>query len=581
VLSYAPQVALTLAKRAFLVGALAAILGAGAILFAQPRAASAHPLGNFTINLYAHVQLTVDDARVRYVVDIAEIPAFQEFGTIDTDGDGTVSDAESATYLDTLSARVRDDLHLQIEGERVNLEAVTSELSFPAGQGGLDTQRVVIDYAGPMPDGWQDDAPLSVEFRDGNYAERIGWHEVIVTSLDGVSIVDANVPSQDASAELTAYPEAELQDPLNVSSATFSFEPGPGTGAAPLATTAAAAAEEGSRGGDRFTSLVSEDEVTVPFLMGAMLIAAGFGALHALGPGHGKTVVAAYLVGERGTARHAVALGLMVTATHTVSVFALGLITLYASQFIVPERLYPWLSLASGLIVVTLGGGLLISRLRSVRGQRSAVGRQPRTAVGAPVPALAFAGGGVATTPNGGWMVGGGAHEGGSRATPAAQTEASAAGGHAHANGQKHGHSHVKEHGHSHAVPGADGSPVTWRSLLALGVSGGIVPCPSALVVLLGAISLHRVGLGLLLVVAFSVGLAVVLTSIGLVLVWAKGAMSRSRLLAEGGRLRRVAFAPLAVASLPTVSALAITLVGVFMTVRAMMGETGSGFGLL
>jgi ABC-type nickel/cobalt efflux system permease component RcnA len=290
------------------------------------------------------------------------------------------------------------------------------------------------------------------------------------------------------------------------------------------------------RSDDRFTSLIASDDVTVPFMLGAMLISAGFGALHALGPGHGKTVVAAYLVGERGTARHAVLLGATVTGTHTVSVFALGLITLYASQLIVPERLYPWLTLVSGLMVVGLGGALLVSRVRGLQGRPG-----PRA----------------------------GLRPGPTPAGSAAKREIVV----------EHGHSH--EHDHSHAVPDPDGSPITWKGLLALGVSGGILPCPSALVVLLGAISLHRVGLGLLLVVAFSIGLAAVLTGIGLAMVWAGRAMSRSRWLGESGPLHRLAFAPLLIGALPSVSALAITAVGAVMTARAVMGETGGGFGLL
>jgi ABC-type nickel/cobalt efflux system permease component RcnA len=206
----------------------------------------------------------------------------------------------------------------------------------------------------------------------------------------------------------------------------------------------------------------------------ALTVAAGLGAFHALEPGHGKTVVAAYLVGARGTAWHALCLGLMVTATHTAGVYLLGLVTLYASHYVVPERLYPWLGILSGLTVAGLGCALF---LRRYTGED-----------------------------------------------------------HTHAHGHTHGHSHTHAHTagythhhhvhktHHHPSPG---ETVSLRQLLALGVTGGIVPCPAALVVLLSAVALQRVGFGLLLIVAFSVGLATVLIAVGLLMVYARRCMSR------------------------------------------------------
>jgi ABC-type nickel/cobalt efflux system permease component RcnA len=206
-----------------------------------------------------------------------------------------------------------------------------------------------------------------------------------------------------------------------------------------------------------------------------------------LSPGHGKSIVTAYLVGQRGTPKHAALLGLVVTVTHTVGVFALGLVTLLLSRFIVPDDLYPWLNLVSGLLVVSIGLAVLRTRVRHRR---------------------------------------------------------------AHARGDHH---HHHDHQHEH-------DDLSLRSLLAVGVSGGLLPCPSALVVLLGAISLHRVALGLLLIVAFSAGLALTITGIGLVAVFAKRAFARIPL--GGG----------AVAALPALSALVILGAGVVMTVHALPG---------
>ena len=218
-------------------------------------------------------------------------------------------------------------------------------------------------------------------------------------------------------------------------------------------------------------------------ILASLAAALFWGAAHALSPGHGKTIITAYLVGQRGTPRHAALLGLIVTITHTIGVFGLGLVTLALSQFIVPDRLYPWLNLVSGLLVVAIGASVLRSRLRR---------RQPR----------------------------------------------------------KHHHHHhhaTARRGHEHS-----------RSLFAVGVSGGLLPCPSALVVLLAAISLHRVAFGLLLILAFSAGLALTITGIGLAAVLARTAF------------RRVSFEGRLVRLLPAASALVILAAGVAMTFRAV-----------
>jgi ABC-type nickel/cobalt efflux system permease component RcnA len=226
-----------------------------------------------------------------------------------------------------------------------------------------------------------------------------------------------------------------------------------------------------------FASLVGRSHLSLLVILASLGAAMFWGAAHALSPGHGKTIVTAYLVGQRGTPKHAALLGLIVTATHTVGVFALGLVTLALSQFIVPDRLYPWLNLVSGVLVVGIGASVLRTRWRR----------------------------------------------------------------------RRHHHHH---HHHEH--------PTSFRSLLAVGVSGGLLPCPSALVVLLAAISLHRVAFGLLLIVAFSAGLALSITGVGLAAVVARSAFRRATF---EGRLVRL---------LPAASALVILAAGLAMTLRAV-----------
>jgi len=262
-----------------------------------------------------------------------------------------------------------------------------------------------------------------------------------------------------------------------------------------------------------FTALLTEPLRGPGMILFALAVAASLGAFHALEPGHGKTVVAAYLVGARGTVWHAVLLGLVVTASHTAGVYLLGGVTLYASRYVVPERLYPWLGAASGLVIVALGANLLYRRLAS--GRRSAPGHTHG--------------------------LGDGDHHG----HP----------GHDHSpDGHHHGHDHGDGHHHHHLPEG----PVSLRALVALGISGGIVPCPAALVVLLGAMASRQIGLGLLLIVAFSVGLAAVLIAIGLLVVCARRLVTRfDRTGVEGSLVHR--WLPLASASVMTVAGLVIT----------------------
>lgn len=419
-----------------------------AVSVAPPSTADAHPLGNFTVNLYSRLELYSDIIRVHYVLDMAEIPTFQEVDAVDTDGDDAVSDAEKERYAAQMAEDIRGDLYLTANGSPSRLDLLSRELSFPPGQGGLDTLRLTLVFESRSPG-----SELTVEYQDENYANRIGWREIVVQPADGVTLLQSTAPVEDVSDELRTYPGDLLSRPLDVSEVGFTFIPGTGAAAPEMHARAAEPIEAApGRPGGAFVSLVSAGDLSLPVLLLALLAALGFGALHALEPGHGKTLVAAYFVGVKGTARHALMLGLTIAVTHTVGVLAIGLVTLYGSKFILPEQLYPWLSLASGLLVVGLGLRLLVSRLPS-------------------------------------------------------------------RNAHMHGHQH---HGHSHHQADGDGASLPWKGLVALGLADGLVPSPSTLVVLLAAISLDRIGLGFLLIVAFSVGLAGVLALVSLALVYAR-----------------------------------------------------------
>jgi nickel/cobalt transporter (NicO) family protein len=422
---------------------LAVLLVLAAALVA-PVAAQAHPLGNFTINRFARVEVAGHRLYVRYVLDMAEIPTFQ----------ARQEGVSPAVYARRLAA----GLKITVDGRPVVLVPTSHALAFPMGVGGLHTMRLEAIFRGPRVD----DASR-VTVHDTNYADRIGWKEIVV---------GASTPSR--SNELRAYPKSLLQSPLDKTSATATLapteDPIPGL-------TRGAALEAPDRVSDSgFTRLIGRSHLSVLVILASLAAALFWGAAHALSPGHGKTIVTAYLIGKRGSAKDAALLGAIVTITHTIGVFALGLVTLGLSQWIVPDRLYPWIDLVAGVMVVAIGITVLRSRYM-------------------------------------------------------------------HARAHHHGHEH---HHHSH------------KGLLAVGVSGGLLPCPSALVVLLAAISLHRLAFGLVLIVAFSVGLALSITGIGLVAVLAKKAFAKR------------SFDGLLIRALPAVSAAVILIAGAAMTVHAI-----------
>ena len=425
-----------------------AVLFVVAAALLAPAAALAHPLGNFTINRFSRVEVSGHRLYVRYVLDMAEIPTFQA-GRID-----------ARAY----ASRIARNAKLEVAGKAAALVPLGTALAHPRGAAGLRTTRLELILAGPKLSG-----QASISYRDDNYKDRIGWKEIVVGN------------AQSTSDELRAYPKNLLQSPLDITSVKTQLAPTSGPDVPP-ALSSGKTLEAPDRVADAgFSSLIGRHHLSALVILASLAAAFFWGMAHALSPGHGKTIVAAYLVGQRGTPWHAAALGAIVTATHTIGVFALGLVTLALSAFIVPEQLYPWLNLVSGVLVVAIGATVFRSRFR---------------------------------------------HRG-------------------------HAHGHTHHHHHEHEAPSR-------RSLVAVGVTGGLLPCPSALVVLLAAISLHRVAFGMLLIVAFSAGLALSITGIGLVAVFAKQVFKRASF---EGRLVRL---------LPAASALVILAAGLAMTVHAL-----------
>ena len=308
------------------------VLGLGAM---RPQAARAHPLGNFTVNVFAGIDLHADVIRIHYAVDMAEIPAFQEIQTIDTDGDGTISEIEADRYFEERAPALIGGLSLIVDEREENLDLLDRALVLTPGEAGLRTLRIdlVLQTAAPL-------GLAEVAFSDGNYADRLGLREIVVRPGEGVPLLSSTAPAVSATDELRVYGDAAAATtPASAREARFTFEGGVGADAPAVIAIAPTGAERETGGG--FASLLNRDTITFPVVLVMLLVALGFGAVHALEPGHGKTIVAAYLVGARGTALHSAALGLIVAVTHSLGVLAIGALTLYGSQYILPEDLYP------------------------------------------------------------------------------------------------------------------------------------------------------------------------------------------------------------------------------------------------
>jgi ABC-type nickel/cobalt efflux system permease component RcnA len=498
-----------------------------------PIEAAAHPLGNFSISHYTRIRLEPSAIEVRYVIDMAEIPTFQEVQ--ETGIVPEVDHPSLGSYLPRRADALRDGLVLEIDGRPVSLARQGVEVLFSPGAGGLPTLKLGVLYRATLDD-LAPGGRHELRYRDGNFPDRAGWKEIVLVTGPGVAIEQSSVPATDRSRALTDYPTDLLASPPQVLEARLTFSaagPVPLT-AIPLDGLALADAADAGRPvaappiaarpprepepvsrpsappirleGNRratprsaFTELLTDTRLGFGIVALALMVAAGLGAVHALEPGHGKTVVAAYLVGSRGTGRHALILGLVVTAAHTAGVYLLGAVTLYASRYVVPERLYPWLGVLSGLTIAGLGLALFCRR---------------------------YAGGDDA---------------------------------HTHGHPHDHGHAHAHPHGGARH-PHDPAEAVSLRELVALGITGGLVPCPGALVVLLSAVALRRVGFGLLLIVAFSVGLAAVLIAIGLCMVYARRLMAR--LPGEGRLVTRW---------LPLTSSAIVTVLGVAIAAQALV----------
>jgi nickel/cobalt exporter len=421
-------------------GAIASLFAV--FLVAGAGVAGAHPLGNFTVNHVA--RLTVRDGRVqvRYVLDLAEIPSFAVLRALDPQA--RPSRERLARWANERGGEIGPSLILRLDGTERALRLERVAVATRPGAAGLRTISLRAEYAFGLAPG-----PHRIAFRDDSERGRIGWHDVVVGG------------EREPTDELRSYPPALLGSPRDRRARSFALtasgplDPRSESADAGVASPAAASLARP----DAFAALLARASGSAAAIALAVLIAGALGALHALEPGHGKTLLAVTLVGARATPRQALILASALTAAHTGGVFVLGAIVLGAARWIVPEAIYPSLTLLSGIVVAALAARAL-SR-----------------AIGSRAP-------------------------------------------HAHAHGDashRHHHELSEAHARLHTIAGS--APLTFRGAVLAAMSGNVAPCPAALVVLLASIAQGRLAYGLLLIVAFGAGLALVLTGLGIAVV--------------------------------------------------------------
>lgn len=491
----------------------------------------AHPLDEVGIGRRATIRIETDKISVEYAVGFAQIMAFPERRTIDANEDGVLSDVEVSAYLKTMEDKLRPGLFIEIDGIQPEVWPVDREA------------KLNTDQLGPIP--FEIDFRFEVDliqligvehelvFRDDNYVEYPGWMEPIVEAFEPAAILNISRPWDTRRDTSDRWASSRGQRTLRVLFTTAGVEKD--RGRTPSVIGGIADPKKGRSHGirKRLEDILQRPRLNTRFVLFALIIAGFLGAAHALEPGHGKTVVAAYLIGSRGTVSNAVFLGLIVTLTHTLSIMVLGLLTLFASQYILPQRIFPWLGFLSGLFIVGVGCWLFVRTLTRPGGYRHSHSPLGHTH----------------THPRFTRQ-----EEGETPLTPSPPHPLSPS----QPSHEEHDHSHEEDHAHPHGDPSFQ-QGVSWGSLLSLGISGGLVPCPGALVILLSAITLNRIMFGLSLIVAFSVGLAAVLITVGVLMVVARSFMDR--LTGEGKIIQR----------LPLVSSVVIIALGMVLAIQSLI----------
>ncbi len=455
----------------------------------------------FTLNRYAIIAFEPPGIHITYNVTVGDLPAQHLRKRFDSNSDGNVDRAEFESMVRWVRNQISGGLTITLDGvlqqvvpQEPDVDLVTNKVQMFAPI----WFRFQIKIKCPP-------GKHELKYHDLSEFSEMGQTELFIRRTPMVRLKRAVRPQRDRGVvERMFWQGGKTPGPVIVDFVILDHEQ-------PVRNASTIATRSKSDESSALKRALTTDNIGLSGILAALLLAFGLGAAHALSPGHGKTLVAAYLVGSHGTVHHAVALGFLVTITHVLSVVVLGLVALWASESIMPEKLMPWTALAAGILVILMGAWMLIRKILG--------------------------------------------HEHG-HYHPHDHHEH----GHDHHHSHHQDHIHHQDHSHEHLTYNKHPSGVRWGELLALGVSGGLVPCPSATVVLLLAIYVGKIGLGLALIGSFSLGLAATLVLVGIMVVKARGILT----YLSKGRFAKAA------KILPMLSAVAVLCIGCIMTTIAI-----------
>ncbi len=550
---------------------LRALVAAVAIVVLGCTPLAAHPLGNFTINHLTKLAFGPQAVRVRYVLDMAEIPTYQALREVSLDG--TLAPAAVERYGRERAAALLPQLLLTVDGSPASMTLDDAHARLRPGAGGLPTFYLTLDAHAPLA---AHGGTRSIVYRDGTFAGRLGWHDVIV------------LPATEPTRELIAYPNALLGSPRATTAVQVALATNGRT-----RVHAEDDATPSQNGGipsfgrsNQLSDMLRKGTSDWSFVLLTFLVAIVLGALHALEPGHGKTLLAVSLVGARATVKQAAILAGALTVAHTIGVLALGVAINLFKGYFVPENIYPWITLISGIAIAVIGARAVQKQLLNRRQPAFASAHVPANSPGLERAHHAHYAHGHESAhahdhaphaygheaehthdhaPHAHGHEAEHAHDHASHAHgheaghthdhashahghEAEHTHDHASHAHGHEAGYTHdhghapghsqapGHDHSHTHGHaqdaddleharSHAIPGS--APLKFGGTVWAAMSGGIAPCPAALVVLLAALAFNEVLYGIFVIVAFSVGLATTLTGLGIAVVRGAGWLQR------------------------------------------------------
>ena len=296
-------------------------------LFIFPSGVFSHPFGYLRIDAVSQISISTGRITLKYLLRLPEASAFSQLKIMDKNQDFIYTDEEKRSYLEQATEKVLQNISMKLNGQPLHIKTIDSDLIVNTGTGELSTLKVNYLFETSIPEGLLRKGENKLYFNDDNFTSTPGWKEIMVKGEDSVNILSAPEKPQNIKSAIFTKADIVFSSLKGSDGGNNSEFPEPNI--------------PETRGDKGLVGLITKEKLNLSVVLVALGLAVVLGALHAFAPGHGKTIVGAYLIGSRGTVKHAILLGIIVTFTHTISVILLGVICLFAFKYVMPEKLYP------------------------------------------------------------------------------------------------------------------------------------------------------------------------------------------------------------------------------------------------